>query len=319
MRNRKEKILLVLVTATISFALTGCGHEHEWERATCTEPRTCISCGETDGEPKGHDWIEATDTPVVEQSLYERVGGKLYVGDEFTLGTYEQDNNLENGAEDIEWIVLEKDSDGTYLCISKYILDARPFNTNQVEIVNNWGTSSLREWLNSTFFDTAFSEKDAENLVEMKTSYISFNPKRPNVEYRDAARDMVRLIKETEIEGHPGCVKVTEYAAEQKKAGCIDDGTREHENCSNAWWTMTCSVSYMNYFFDEYEDKYEEDRNYIPTSSVAELCNGIAMYAHTERTPIENINYYGVTYPNYPTDRESVGVRPVISVKLIEE
>ena len=35
-------------------------HNHEWQDATCTEPRTCITCGETDGSPLGHEWMEAT-------------------------------------------------------------------------------------------------------------------------------------------------------------------------------------------------------------------------------------------------------------------
>lgn len=29
-------------------------HQHEWVEATCTEPRTCAECGETEGEPLGH-------------------------------------------------------------------------------------------------------------------------------------------------------------------------------------------------------------------------------------------------------------------------
>lgn len=40
--------------------LTGCGHEHSWTEATCTEPKTCSECGETEGEPLGHTWVEAT-------------------------------------------------------------------------------------------------------------------------------------------------------------------------------------------------------------------------------------------------------------------
>lgn len=35
---------------------------HEWASATCTEPKTCLKCGETEGEPLGHDWAEATCT-----------------------------------------------------------------------------------------------------------------------------------------------------------------------------------------------------------------------------------------------------------------
>ena len=35
-------------------------HVHEWVEATCTAPKTCKTCGETEGEALGHDWKEAT-------------------------------------------------------------------------------------------------------------------------------------------------------------------------------------------------------------------------------------------------------------------
>ena len=39
-------------------------HTHEWEEATCTLPRTCRTCGATEGYALGHDWLEATyDSP----------------------------------------------------------------------------------------------------------------------------------------------------------------------------------------------------------------------------------------------------------------
>lgn len=47
--------------ATIIMA-TGCGHEHVWSEATCTEPKTCTECGETEGTPLEHSWTEATCT-----------------------------------------------------------------------------------------------------------------------------------------------------------------------------------------------------------------------------------------------------------------
>lgn len=42
--------------------LAGCAHEHEWQKATCTEPKKCTECGATEGEPLGHEWQEATCT-----------------------------------------------------------------------------------------------------------------------------------------------------------------------------------------------------------------------------------------------------------------
>ena len=39
---------------------SSCGHD--WQEATCTEPKTCARCHMTEGNPLGHDWKEATCT-----------------------------------------------------------------------------------------------------------------------------------------------------------------------------------------------------------------------------------------------------------------
>lgn len=44
----------------VSMVLTH--HTHQWIEATCTEPRTCGKCGETEGEALGHQWLAATCT-----------------------------------------------------------------------------------------------------------------------------------------------------------------------------------------------------------------------------------------------------------------
>ena len=54
----KKTFALLLVLSL--FLLSGCGHEHSWQEATCTQPRTCTDCGETEGEPLGHSPTEAT-------------------------------------------------------------------------------------------------------------------------------------------------------------------------------------------------------------------------------------------------------------------
>lgn len=61
MKALKGKKWLCGVGALIACSmLTGCHMSHEWQEATCTEPRTCSVCGETEGEALGHTWIEAT-------------------------------------------------------------------------------------------------------------------------------------------------------------------------------------------------------------------------------------------------------------------
>lgn len=63
-RLSKGKIALIVVAGLLVLGIIGslipC--DHDWSDATCTEPKTCSKCGETDGDALGHDWQEATCT-----------------------------------------------------------------------------------------------------------------------------------------------------------------------------------------------------------------------------------------------------------------
>lgn len=49
------------------------------------------------------------------------------IGDIITLGSYPQNNSYYSKGEAIEWIVLDKNNE-CLLCISKYLLDCKPYN-----------------------------------------------------------------------------------------------------------------------------------------------------------------------------------------------
>ncbi|MGM9552487.1 MAG: hypothetical protein ACI3XA_09570 [Clostridia bacterium] len=57
-----KKFLLIFMTLLLAFSMSACGHTHTWNEATCTVPKTCPECGETEGEATGHLWVEATCT-----------------------------------------------------------------------------------------------------------------------------------------------------------------------------------------------------------------------------------------------------------------
>ena len=60
MTGMQKRILALLA---VSVMLCGCRtHEHIWTEPTCTEPKTCTVCGETEGAALGHDWKEPTCT-----------------------------------------------------------------------------------------------------------------------------------------------------------------------------------------------------------------------------------------------------------------
>ena len=84
---------------------------------------------------------------------------KAQAGDTVLFGAYEQDNDLANGKEDVEWLVLEKYGNRALL-ISLYGLDAKPFDPHPAEYGEedpNWSSCYLREWLKGPFFNAAFS------------------------------------------------------------------------------------------------------------------------------------------------------------------
>ena len=55
-----KRVSIVLLGILLCVLLAGCKCEHEWAEATCTEPKTCTKCKETEGEPLGHNWKAAT-------------------------------------------------------------------------------------------------------------------------------------------------------------------------------------------------------------------------------------------------------------------
>lgn len=50
----KKIIILSTLSLFMLFGLVGCTCNHEWEDATCTEPKTCTKCGKIEGKPLGH-------------------------------------------------------------------------------------------------------------------------------------------------------------------------------------------------------------------------------------------------------------------------
>ena len=95
------------------------------------------------------------------------------IGDTVTFGTYEQDNNRKDGAEDIQWIVLDKQDD-RLLLISRYCLDSKPYHDSLEAI--SWEYCSLRQWLNDDFYSTAFTEAEQERIVPVTNENPEHDP-----------------------------------------------------------------------------------------------------------------------------------------------
>ncbi|GHU74582.1 hypothetical protein AGMMS49992_16450 [Clostridia bacterium] len=79
------------------------------------------------------------------------------------FGLYPQSSTEIEKKEKIEWIVLENDLvNRRFLLISKSILDYRCFDDNGR--TNEWGDSSIKAWLSSTFIERAFTSEEQNSL-----------------------------------------------------------------------------------------------------------------------------------------------------------
>lgn len=117
-------------------------------------------------------------------------------GSTVVFGHYEQDNDLTNGAEPIEWMVLDE-KDGKGLLISKCALDLQPFNTENANVA--WDSCTLRTWLNETFFNEAFNEEE-QALIPL-TAVNAADAKNPekNVDPGESTEDHLFLLSINEV------------------------------------------------------------------------------------------------------------------------
>lgn len=86
------------------------------------------------------------------------------------IGSYEQDNDANNGTERIEWMILDRSDDGrSYLLMSRYLIEVAEFHSDQRTVVP-YKERDLHVWLNDTFMRTAF---DVEEQTVIQNVYLS--------------------------------------------------------------------------------------------------------------------------------------------------
>lgn len=158
----------------------------------------------------------------------------IKVGNYIKFGKYEQDNDFSNGKEEIEWKVLAIE-DGKALLISKYGLDAKPFNDVCSDV--KWDTCTLRKWLNAEFINAAFSDSEAEIIP-----YVTVNDSK-NPDYGTypggSTTDKVFLLSFTEAKRYFSSdeerkCKPTEYALNQG-VWIPGEPDKDPEGC---WWWL---------------------------------------------------------------------------------
>lgn len=164
---------------------------------------------------------------------------KIHVGGTVKYGSYEQDNNTSNGAETIEWTVLDIQGDKA-LVISKNVLDFQRYYPN-LQTTVTWANSSIRTWLNDSFYNAAFSDGQKSGIYTTSVSGES------NTVFGtsggSATSDKIFLLSASEAASYLNTdgkrmANCTEYALSRNGDSALRNTTTQ----SSYWWLRTPGI-----------------------------------------------------------------------------
>lgn len=214
---RKRGILAGLLA--MALLLNGCNAGTTKESSTQS-----TSSGQSETEVGSEPLTENTD----ENEEFAGISS-CNIGDTVSFGCYEQDNNTENGAEAIEWIVLDAEGENVLL-LSKYGLDAQAYNSSDEAVT--WENSGLRQWLNDTFYKTAFSE--AEKGVIIPVTNVNPDNERWGTSGGNDTNDTVFLLSIDEAETYFSDRNETLWT--QATPYAVEQGAFVADNGDSPWW-----------------------------------------------------------------------------------
>lgn len=150
------------------------------------------------------------------------------VGDFFTFGHYEQDNDAGNGMEPIEWRILAIEGDEA-LVISRYALDSKPYNEKGGHA--SWVRSSLRAWLNEEFYGVAFGGEEKQCIITKEIQNWKEDPTTDAVFLLDNDQAKQMFANHDDRQVKPTAYAIANGAYQSRKYG-PDNGQ---------WWLRTKS------------------------------------------------------------------------------
>lgn len=157
-----KRIYRMIMPVMLATLLCGCGDRREYDERENSRSES-RDREESDDRSEKNAPEESTPEEEAEESLLSSAFASAKPGNEFQFGTCEQDNNLSNGVEPIEWVVLANEGD-KILVLSKYVLGGEVSYIYSEKLT--WETSAERELLNNTFYEEAFSEEEKRCILE---------------------------------------------------------------------------------------------------------------------------------------------------------
>lgn len=157
--RKRSVVIATIAFAVVTLQAAGCGGM--WSGLLSQDAKQPVEATPTDiAVGMDADTDAGTETPTEETKREDVFGfGTVTKGDYVSFGTYEQDNDLTNGTEPIEWKVMAVEDDRALL-MSVYSLENMQFHSVNDDVT--WEDSELRYWMNHDFYDNAFTDEEKE-------------------------------------------------------------------------------------------------------------------------------------------------------------
>lgn len=225
------------------------------------------------------------------------------VGDVVCIGEYEQDSQLP-GKEKIYWDVVDVDGD-TIVLVSHFVIDLKQFNMKG-DINPGWENSYIRAWLNSEFYNSAFTDQEKGLIVYSEVdnifpaAFFDDIGEKYVVREHSSTQDYIYLLSLDEI--------IKYYDAE---IWCEEDSNKKDTYYSSdmiAEYSPDCALIEYEKMLDIC-DKYGFDKNMdYPTYSNWLLRSDFTF--DRMNMLVTNDGFVRAATPN-----EELGIRPAMRVK----
>ncbi|MCR5523490.1 MAG: InlB B-repeat-containing protein [Clostridia bacterium] len=285
-----------------------------------------------DGEMALSDFMSYRDV-AYKGNIYRIVGVDDY-RPYYTGGTSSSNYQQQNGYcapglycfkfEPIKWRVLDSES-GLVICDSA--IDSQPFNnfvlksgtdskgndvywgdTDQTYYANNYAKSSIREWLNNDFYNTAFSDSQKENIKTTtitNTGYFTLNGHSGYEEYDSGeTNDKIFLLSYEDVNNESYWTNspkpISKSASATEYAACQGLLSTSDSDCS--WWLRTSNnsdtSSIINCGSVGFETVGKTSIGVVPAMKLNTLINEPITYTATfvaDGNVVDIVDYYSGT------------------------
>jgi len=183
------------------------------------------------------------------------------IGSVIKFGLFEQDDDTENGEEEIEWLVLARNG-SRILVISKYILANKHYHEYSDGKGNvredykvYWEKSTIRQWLNEDFYDSAFGTLHKSKIV---TTNVSAD-KHPQYDTNQGktTTDNIFLLSYSEVQRYMPTEEERQTMQTKKSIGKTMSGKLQREK--REWWTRTAGDAEFHICFVRENGRLHKD------------------------------------------------------------